>query len=142
MITLPFSRKPKEKQRTGKSPRKDVAKKSLALAKKEKKTLKTQRKELGRSDIAYAVLKEPLISEKGTILEEEGKYLFKVFPRANKKNIKKSVEEIYKVHVKKVNIIKMPAKKRKRGTIIGKKKGYKKAIVTLARGEKIEIISR
>ena len=87
-------------------------------------------------------MKEPIISEKGTILEEKGKYLFKIFPEANKNNIKRAVEELYRVKVKKINIIKIPAKKIRMGRTEGEKKGYKKAIITLEKGQKLEVVSK
>lgn len=112
--------------------------------KKEKKEVKKETKinTLGKSDIAWRSLKQPLISEKATFLEERGKYIFKVLERTNKKEIKKAVEDIYKVKVDKVNIINTKNKKRRIGQIEGKKSGYKKAIVTLKEGDKIEIVPR
>jgi len=89
---------------------------------------------------AFRLLKEPHISEKATNLSEAGKYVFKVFPQANKSEIKRAVENIYGVAVKKVNIINIKTKKRILKGREGKKSGYKKAVVTLERGHKIEIL--
>ena len=89
---------------------------------------------------SYTMVKEPHISEKATYLAESNKYVFKVYDRANKPQIKKSVEGIYGVNVLSVNIIKIPNKKRRIGRTEGFKKGHVKAIVTIKEGQKIEII--
>ena len=81
----------------------------------------------------------PLVTEKSTNLSEQNKITFKVHIRANKKNIKSSIEKIFKVDVTKINIIN---KKTRLKTTRGKKvkvKGYKKAIVTLKKGQNIDL---
>lgn len=88
----------------------------------------------------YKILKEPHISEKSTVLAEENKYVFKVYPRANKIEVKKAVENLYGVRVKNINIINVHRKRRMLRGIKGFKTGYKKAITTLEKGEKIEIM--
>lgn len=94
-----------------------------------------------RKEIAVAgLLKEPHISEKATILSENGKYVFKVYPDANKSEIKKAIANLYGVVVKDINIINIKSKTRTMKGIKGKKSGYKKAIVTLEKGHKIEIL--
>jgi large subunit ribosomal protein L23 len=65
-----------------------------------------------------------------------------VAPEANKNEIKKTVQDLYGVDVLKVNIIKVPGKKRRVGNHEGYKSGYKKAIVFLPKGQQIEVISR
>ncbi len=90
----------------------------------------------------YKILKEPHISEKATNLADENKYVFKVFPRANKIEAKKAIESLYGVRVKDVNIINVHRKRKTLRGIEGFKTGYKKAIATLEEGEKIEIIPR
>ena len=92
--------------------------------------------------IAPLVLRSPHIAEKSTRLIEIDKYVFKVYQRANKTEIKKAIEEIYGVNVLKVNIIKIPRKKRRLGKTQGWRKGYKKAIVKIKKGQKIEILPR
>ena len=88
---------------------------------------------------SYDVVKDPHISEKGTFLSAQNKYVFKVYGNTNKPEIKKSVEGIYGVDVIKVHIVNIPPKKRRLGKTEGFKKGYKKAMVTLKVGQKIEI---
>ena len=87
----------------------------------------------------YDIIKYPVITEKSTaVLGPESKYCFAVDRRANKKNIGKAIESIYKVTVLKVNIIKMRGKKRRVRYQLGKTPDWKKAIVTLKQGDKIE----
>lgn len=86
------------------------------------------------------LVKNPLITEKGTFLNQFGKYLFLVDKKANKSEVKKVVESVYKVKVTSVNIINTKPKPRRLGKTMGTKPGYKKAIVTLAKGEKLDVI--
>lgn len=94
------------------------------------------------SEVAYRVLKEPQVTEKATDLTQKNQYVFKVYPRANKPEIKKAVEDLYGVNVSDVKIIKVPRKQRRLGRIEGWRKGYKKAIVKIAKGQKIEVLLR
>ena len=93
-----------------------------------------------RGGFSYEIVKAPHISEKATNLSENNQYVFKVIARSNKTEIKKSIEGIYGVNVLSVNIIKIPAKKRRIGKIQGFKKGHTKAVVKVADGQKIEIL--
>ncbi len=88
---------------------------------------------------SYEVVKEPHISEKSTILGEKNKYVFKVQSDANKLEIKKAVEGIYGVNVLSISTINIPKKKRRLGRTQGFKKAYRKAVVTLKEGQKIEL---
>ncbi|MFH1338811.1 MAG: 50S ribosomal protein L23 [Candidatus Omnitrophota bacterium] len=87
----------------------------------------------------YQIVKALLRTEKSTVQEPEGKYLFLVNMRASKAAIKTAVQEIYKVDVKKVNTMVQPGKLRRMRFQFGKTPDYKKAIVTLAEGQKIEV---
>ncbi|KPJ73365.1 hypothetical protein AMJ48_01740 [Parcubacteria bacterium DG_74_1] len=91
---------------------------------------------------AYRILKIPQVTEKATDLTKENQYIFRVFPRTNKTEIKKAINDLYGVDVSDVKIIKVPAKRRKIGRISGWRKGYKKAIVRLKEGQKIEVLPR
>jgi len=97
---------------------------------------------LDENKFGWRIIKSPHITEKAAYLESKNQYAFKVFDRANKNEIKKAVEEIYKVNVTDVNIIKVRRKLRKKGKIVGYKTGYKKALVSLKAGQKIEILPR
>ena len=88
---------------------------------------------------SYDIVKNLVRTEKGTVLEQERKYLFNVSMRSNKVQIKKAVEEIYKVKVDSVNTVKMPGKQKRVRQQVGKTSDWKKAIVTLAQGQKIEV---
>ena len=84
-------------------------------------------------------IRNPIITEKATILSEQNKTVFKVHSKANKKNIKKNIEKLFKVNVTKVNIVNKKSRiKISRGKKI-KKKGYKKVIVTLKKGQNIDL---
>ncbi len=73
------------------------------------------------------------------MLSQAGQYVFVVDERATKNEIKKEVERLYRVAVKKVNILRKPAKVRRLRGLRGRKPGYKKAIVVLEKGHHIEI---
>jgi len=94
------------------------------------------------SAIAGRILKWPHVTEKATDLAKVGQYIFNVYERANKPEIKKAVEDVYGVKVVSIKVIKIPPKRRRLGKIEGWRKGYKKAIVRLAPGQQIEILPR
>lgn len=100
--------------------------------------LKSIKKDKLLNDLAYLYLKSPHITEKATFLSEQNKYLLKTKNNSNKIQIKNAVESLYEVDVIKVNIVKIPARKKRIGRKIGVKPGYKKAIVKLKTGQKIE----
>ncbi len=81
----------------------------------------------------------PVVTEKSTNLSEQNKIVFKVPSSANKKNLKNNIEKIFKVNVTKVNIInKQKRVKLTRGRKV-KVSGYKKAIITLKKGQSIDL---
>ena len=87
----------------------------------------------------YDKIISPVITEKSTNLSEQNKIVFKINRNANKKNVKKSIEKIFKVNVIKVNIInKKTRSKLTRGRKV-KVSGYKKAIITLKKGQTIDL---
>ena len=89
----------------------------------------------------YDKIISPVVTEKSTNLSQFNKIVFKVNKNANKKTIKKNIEKIYKVNVIKVNIINKQNKtKSSRGKKI-KIQGYKKAIITLKKGENLDLTS-
>jgi len=115
-----------------------------SVKKEEKRVVKEEKVKPSKSKsvkgFSYEVIREPHVSEKGTMLSENNQYVFKVSPRSNKQEIKKSVEGIYGVNVLSVNIIKIPPKKRRLGKTEGFRKKYQKAVVTIKEGQKIEIL--
>jgi large subunit ribosomal protein L23 len=87
----------------------------------------------------YEVLRRPLITEKNTRLQSQGRYAFEVAARANKQQIKQAVEAAFKVSVTAVNTMTMPGKKRRIGKGQVMTSPWKKAIVILKPGDKIEL---
>lgn len=88
---------------------------------------------------AYNVINSLLRTERGTIQAEENKYFFSVRKGANKIQIKKAVEDIYKVKVSSVNTSLMPGKQKRVRQQLGMTPDWKKAIVTLKEGQKIDL---
>ena len=89
--------------------------------------------------LSYDIIKSLLHTEKSTLKEPEGKYLFLVDIKANKQQIKKAVEEIYKVSVLAVNTFVSGGKLKKVRYQTGRTPDLKKAVVTLKQGQKIEV---
>ena len=90
----------------------------------------------------YDKILSPFITEKSTSLSDQNKIVFKVSNKANKINLKKNIEKIFKVNVTKINIInKQPRKKIVKGKKV-KLKGFKKAIITLKKGQNIDLTSK
>ncbi len=87
----------------------------------------------------YDIVKNLIRTEKGTSLEASRQYLFQVAKRANKIEIKKAVEEIFKVKVQSVNTSVVPGKRKRVRQAVGYTSDWKKAIVTLKAGQKIEV---
>ena len=86
------------------------------------------------------LIKKPWITEKSTDLNAHGQYVFMVMPRATKGEIKKAVKEVYKVDVVAVNVVnRMGKQKRFRGVLSKPRDAYRKAIVTLKKGQKIDL---
>jgi large subunit ribosomal protein L23 len=85
------------------------------------------------------VLLAPVVSEKSYSLIEDRKYSFRVHKDAHKTQVRQAVEELFDVHVERVNIVQVQSKPKRRGLIRGTKKGWKKAIVQVREGDTIEI---
>lgn len=88
---------------------------------------------------SYQVLRRPIITEKSTMLGERGQYIFEVARNANKIDVKRAVEEVFKVHVRGVNIVQVHGRVRRVGRNVGRTPGWKKAIVSLVQGDRIEL---
>jgi large subunit ribosomal protein L23 len=85
------------------------------------------------------VLLAPVVTEKSYELIENRKYSFRVHPDAHKTQVRQAVEELFDVHVERVNIVQVRSKPKRRGLVKGRKPGWKKAIVQIKPGESIEI---
>jgi len=88
--------------------------------------------------VSHDVIIRPIITEKSNRQMEYNKYAFEVHPRANKVVIRQAVEEVFKVKVVSVNTVKIRSKPKRQGMFIGRSRSWKKAIVTLAAGERIK----
>lgn len=86
----------------------------------------------------YDVLRRPLVTEKNAILQMAGKYAFEVAGVATKPQIRQAVEQAFKVKVTAVNVMTVPGKERRIGRRLARTPSWKKAIVTLQPGDKIE----
>ena len=87
----------------------------------------------------YEVLRRPLITEKDTVLQVQDKYAFEVAGEANKHQIKQAVETAFNVKVTAVNVMRVPGKEKRVGRRVVLTPSWKKAIVTLQPGAKIEL---
>ena len=85
------------------------------------------------------IIKAPVITEKSEIAKETGKYTFKVDPKANKLEIKEAIEKLFNVKVTEVRTLNVKPKKRRVGRYTGLTNRTKKAIVTLAEGQTIDL---
>lgn len=129
-----FKKKEKEKPvEVKKEEPVEVKPQSIKETKKERKAV------VGET---YRVLKTPHITEKATDLTEKNQYVFKVYPETNKTEIKKAIQSLYGVDVISVKIINIPRRQRRLGRVLGWRKGYKKAIVRVKEGQKIEVLPR
>ena len=130
------TKEPKKAKKAVVEPIKPTEKKPIAEKEKAKAKAKVKQR------IGYKVLKVPHISEKATDLVEKNQYVFNVSTGANKQEIKQAVKEIYGVDVVSVNVINIPRRKRRVGKTMGWKQGYRKAIVKIKQGQKIELLPR
>lgn len=89
----------------------------------------------------HDIIIEPVVSEKSYALLDEGRYTFVVAPDANKTEIKQAVEHIWGVRVRKVNTLRRPGKRVRFGLVRGQRKHTKRAVVTLAEGDQIDIFA-
>ena len=87
----------------------------------------------------YEVLRRPLITEKNTMLADQHKFTFEVAREANTTQVKVAVEQLFNVNVVKVNVINVRGKMKRVGKSRGMSSNWKKAIVTLRDGEKIDV---
>jgi len=123
--------------------KKDDNKKTPAVAVKKvlpAQTGKREKKEIKKvTPNAYKILIRPLVTEKATYLGMYNKYIFEVSSKFSKIEIKKAVQSVYGVIPVSVNVISVSGKERRYGKVLGRTKNWKKAIITLKQGEKIEI---
>lgn len=126
--------------------KKDVKTSDISVSKKDdKKKVVKEPKEDKKKEIdikqerAYKVLIKPVISEKSTNFASLNKYVFEVFGKTNKVEVKKAIEELYGVKPIQINIIKRKGKNVRFGKTLGRTKDSKRAIVTLKKGDSIKL---
>lgn len=91
---------------------------------------------------ASNVLIRPILTEKGTFLESNGQYLFEVANNATKPEVRKAIKRLYGVMAEKVNIMNVRGKQVRFGRFEGAQKSWKKAMVSLVKGEKIDLYKK
>lgn len=112
----------------------------------------TEQKQIGRQSeekkptvsvkagvVGSDVILRPIVTEKSAYLAVQSQYIFEVQPRANKVQVKDAIRKMYSITPVSVNIQSVEGKKVRRGRVQGKRKDWKKAIVTLPKGKKIEV---
>jgi len=119
--------------------KKDIKKQPVEVKEKAKEKVK---KVSGVAKIAPRVLSSAHITEKAAFLAETNQYVFRVKPTANKTEVKKAVGELYNVNIVAVNMVNVPRKAKRLGRSLGFKGSYKKALVTLEKGQTIELLPR
>jgi len=110
---------------------KDLYEEKTTASKTGKKTVKHGR--------AFRVLVKPLVTEKASVLGMQNKYVFSVDMDANKIEVAKAIEEVYGIKPVSVNIVRVTGKKVRHGKIQGKRKDFKKAVITLPKGKTIKV---
>lgn len=125
----------KKKNKTNDKPEEEKSMKDLYTASGEMKK-KDAKKISGQ---AYRVLIKPMVTEKATTLGSSNQYVFMVGIDTNKIEVSKAIQEVYGVKPISVNIIKVKGKKVNRGRITGKRKDFKKAVITLKKGDTISV---
>ena len=89
--------------------------------------------------IHHTIVRAPSVTEKSTLLRSENKYVFKVDPSATKLEIRAAIEALFDVKVVSVNTLNVKGKKKRMGRFVGKRSDWKKALVKLADGDKIDL---
>ena len=107
--------------------------------KKAKPAVKSDGKEIANRGMAYKILIKPLITEKAAGMSSENKYVFEVSKSANKIEISDAILEVYGIKPIAVNVANFKGKKVRHGQKVGRRKSWRKAVVTLAKGETINI---
>jgi large subunit ribosomal protein L23 len=128
---------------------KDTVKEEKALDKSEKEPKRVKKQDevvkVAPEDLEQYkgvkanILLRPVISEKSSMLNADRKYTFRVMDYSTKQDVRKAVEKKYKVNVERVNMVTVHPKKRMRGAIVGRISGYRKAVVFIKNGQKIDL---
>jgi large subunit ribosomal protein L23 len=119
----------------------DTKKNKVSVLPKKVETTDHVGVKIATTDHSSFVLLSPRVSEKAAMLAAKGSYIFNVPTSAGKIEIRKGIEALYKVHVERVNTIRGIGKVVRRGRIEGRRNNWKKAVVTLKAGEKLDLYS-
>lgn len=141
------------KKTTGKDDEKKEQKKAqpVKIKTQKPKDVKIQQEKIKKTEIkinkanykdAYKILIKPINTEKSTDMAILNHYVFEVAKNSNKTEIKKAIQAVYNVKPIKINILKIKGKNKRHGKTKGKTKDWKKAIITLKQGEKIEMFEK
>ncbi|MBI4101587.1 MAG: 50S ribosomal protein L23 [Candidatus Nealsonbacteria bacterium] len=133
-----FKKKTPEKAAPAKKVQEKKAEKPVA----KKEELKEKKVSPQGKTPAWRILKSPHITEKASDLGELNQYTFEVWKDTNKTEVKKAVGSLYGVDVESVKIVNIPGKERRYKGQLGRASGYKKAIVRIKAGQKIEVLPR
>ncbi len=87
----------------------------------------------------FDIIKSPVVTEKSTMLSEQGKYLFDVHKTANKNSLARAVKNVFKVDIKSVNVMNIKGKQKRFKGVTGRRSDVKRAIVTLKKGDTIDL---
>ena len=109
----------------------------MAFWNKKKKEVKASQ----AKEVFYDIIESPVITEKATALSEQNKVVFRVRPDASKQQVKEAIEGLFGVSVTKVNTINVEGKQKLFRGRLGKRKDFKKAVVTLESGQSIDLAS-
>lgn len=90
---------------------------------------------------ALEIIRRPIVTEKSTLMSSSGQYVFGVLPCANKIEIKRAVEQLFNVKVTAVNTLRLPGKIKRFKGRVGTRVGLKKAIVTLEKGQVLDVMT-
>ncbi len=130
---------------------KSVKAKVVKIKTEKQKDVKTQQEKIKKTEIkinkenykdAYRILIRPISTEKATNILALNQYVFEVAKNSNKTEIKKAIQAVYNVKPLKINILKIKGKNVRHGKTKGKTKDWKKAIIILKQGEKIEVFEK
>lgn len=132
-------RKKKKADEKLKRPPKGVFKQSKQIEAEKEEVKEEKKPKQKESLLASRVLLSSHTTEKSTISAESGVYVFRVAPNSNKVMIKQAIEEFYGFRPRKVSITNMPSKRRINRGKVGTRSGFKKAVVYLKEGDKIEV---
>lgn len=131
----------KKKEKVASVDKKTAVKKEASIKDEVKKVSKTKvsKTSTAKKGSAYKILVKPLVTEKAANMGTKSKYVFEVSTDANKIEVAKAIEEVYGEKPVAVNIMNYSGKKVTSGRLAGRRKDWRKAIVTLAKGKSINI---